>query len=398
MKTKILLLATALFCLVSCNNAELDNNAADLGGETSVTPSGEDVYTIEIEGCDPATKGSIAAQNLGIANMSDIYSKTAKAKLKKNGTEVPATYTWSYINDGDKYCTLQSKSGQSTGLTAKAVKSRTNLIHVKATDGVGSAETDVPVIVTDNYDIDWEKPSITLATGETKSNTVMTNHKKGSVTVTCPTNCKIGTSELNLSTGNLTVTTDDNGEAIVYVYYSDATDMTLPLKAAIGSHNATSSIDAKQKIYQIAGRGWEEISPNEDYHPSYPVDAYSYVTMEGNAIPIWAEMHEYDMQYGSTICHSLTIYKIGYRDNSGFFHEFSDYKVYKNSNLTGEIDLYSFGYGRDVLNDSSASNDYFNWDAPYGSEYCSAKVYINVKDEGYEGTYTGICVKYNHLR
>lgn len=249
MKTKFLLLATALFCLASCDKAEFDNNVADLGGNSSVTPSG-DVYTIEIEGSDPATKvGKAALQSMGYASLSGTGREAKpKATLYKNKVEVSgASYTWSLINSGGSYISLEKASEQQAILTGKTIKSQANLVHVKGTDGVGSAETDVPVVVTDNLTVDWDKPSMTLISGEQDQNTVITNHAESSVTVSCPSNCKIGKTGSNLGTSDITVTTDPNGKATVYVQYTGTSDASLTLKAASGSHSASSSITAKKQ-------------------------------------------------------------------------------------------------------------------------------------------------------
>lgn len=247
MKTKFLFLATVLFCLASCNNAEFDNSAVDLGGNSSVSPSGEDVYTIEIVGGDPATKGSAALQSLGIANLeTDSYTKKPTAQLYKNGEKVSADYTWSLINSGGSYINLTNDKSQQAILTALKVKSQANLVHVEGTDGVGGKGIDVPVVVADNISVEWETKSMTLTSGEkAQKNTVVTNSKNLSVKVTRPSNCKLGISENNLGTSDITVTTGDDGKATVYVQYTGTSNTTLSLKAANGSHSAEATVNAK---------------------------------------------------------------------------------------------------------------------------------------------------------
>ncbi|MBQ0024701.1 MAG: hypothetical protein KBT00_03120 [Bacteroidales bacterium] len=161
---------------------------------------------------------------------------------------------------------------------------------------------------------------------------------------------------------------------------------------AASQKSAELGISTTKKLGTICAYGVQEIWPDAYYHPDYPAGTYT-EKLKDNALPIWQEAHEYDLQYETTPCHSLTIYKIGYLDDSGVFHEFSDYKIYKNSNLSGEIKLSSCASG--VLNSASASDDDFNWSS--GTTSRSATVYINVKDEGYEGTYIGKCYKYNYL-
>lgn len=253
MKTKFILLATALFCLASCNNAELDNNAVDLGGSSYVSPSGA-VYTIEIEGSDPLTKGAAALQSLGIANLeTDSYTKKPKATLYKNKVKVDgASYTWSLINSGGSYISLDKASSQQATLTAKAVKSQANLVHVKGTDGVGSAEIDVPVVVADNFNIDWSESSMTLSSGgKAQPNTVITNAKEKSVKIICPPDCKIGTSKSNLGTSDITVNTGSDGKIPVYVQYTGTLETTLNLQATSGNHSAESSIAAKKEATYV---------------------------------------------------------------------------------------------------------------------------------------------------
>ena len=156
--------------------------------------------------------------------------------------------------------------------------------------------------------------------------------------------------------------------------------------------SAELGISITKKLGTICAYGEQEIWPDADYHPDYPAATYT-VKIKDNSLPIWQEAHEYDLQYETTACHSLTIYKIGYLDEKNVFHEFSNYKIYKNSNLTGEINLSSCAIG--VLSSSSASDGDFNWSS--GTTYRTASVYISVKDEGYQGTYIGKCDKYNYL-
>ena len=224
----------AFFCLASCNNAEFDNSAVDLGGDSSMSPSG-DVYTIEIEGCDPATKGNASLQSLGLANFGGKYTTTPKAKLYKNKELVSgATYTWSLINSGGSYINLGNSSSQQATLTAKAVKSQTNLVHVKGDDGIGSAEIDVPVVIEDDIDIRWDKTSIELKSGESPQKFSLYSNVS-EVTVTCPSNCKIGKSS-TVSTGDKTYQFSSAGLQDVYVQYTGTSDASLTLKAASGSH------------------------------------------------------------------------------------------------------------------------------------------------------------------
>ena len=173
--------------------------------------------------------------------------------------------------------------------------------------------------------------------------------------------------------------------------------MTVKIDAEIYSSqtskiNKSLSVSVSKKIYQICSYGIQEIRPDADYHPDYPASTYISKLVD-NSLMLWLEGHEYDLQYETTQCHSLTVYKVGYQDDNGTFHEFSNYKIYKNSNLTGEIKLSTCEIG--VLNSSSASDDDFPWDS--GTTHRSAKVYIIVNDDGYQGTYIGRCEKYNYL-
>lgn len=150
-------------------------------------------------------------------------------------------------------------------------------------------------------------------------------------------------------------------------------------------------VSVSQKIYPIYSYCIEELRPDANFHPNYPAGEYSYALTD-NTVKMWEECHEYDLQFETTECHSVQAYKLGYKDDSGF-HEFKDYKIYKNSNLTTELKFNTLS--EFALNGANDTDKDFNWTGT--AYYKTAKVYVVVKDSGYEGTYTGLCYKFNYL-
>lgn len=173
--------------------------------------------------------------------------------------------------------------------------------------------------------------------------------------------------------------------------------MNIYLTVKIDAHTGelTSSfnivISVSQKIYPIYSYGICELNPNTSYHPDYPEYEDSYA-LTNNSVTMWKENHEYDTQFGTAICHSVLACKLGFKDESGF-HEFKDYKIYNDLNLTTEIHFSSASSF--ALNSVTGSEIEFYWEGSGNNK--TAKVFIVVNDPGYEGTYTGLCYKYNYL-
>lgn len=139
MKTKFLLLATALFCLASCDKSQIDNNIVD-----------KDVYSITIKE-ELQTKA-------GGEDIPYQTTRTFYAILKKNGTRVNCgDFTWKYPEDivtkTNSGSTTHPNYGVTVGyLTVKGAKMGTGIVRATTdksnTGGTQITSSDVDVNVT----------------------------------------------------------------------------------------------------------------------------------------------------------------------------------------------------------------------------------------------------------
>ena len=392
MKTKIVFLLSAIVCLASCNKQDL------ITPEHDENEGKEGDYRIEIVDLQSPTKSSPSTVQLSLANLTKASSKRVSAQLKKksgsNWVDVTTgvVYSWSASSSDSKKFDGSGTVNQSCDISAKATGSGTITVSANLNSTVVATQ-DVPVTVSDDRALSWSNATTSITSGEVKTATLNSNF---SCTATISSNngsFLVGTSSTNLSS-TASVTFSTNQTKTIYYKYTGSEQTTVKIEAKNIDSQKSSRLEilTTEKLGTICAYGEQEISPDAYYHPDYPAGTYT-VKIKDNTLPIWQESHEYDLQYETTACHSLTIYKIGYLDDSGIFHEFSDYKVYKNTNLTGELRLSSCAIG--VLSSASASDDEFNWSS--GSTHRTATVYISVRDEGYQGTYIGTCDKYNYL-
>lgn len=120
-------------------------------------------------------------------------------------------------------------------------------------------------------------------------------------------------------------------------------------------------------------------------------------SVSGSIFTLFYEEHDWDLNFGTEKCHSFVYQELGYIDEFNVFHPFTDIQI----KFGSYPDTYSFttilsGFFNQLYNEES-TNYYIPWSGTSNPNIKSCTATINVHDTGFEGTYTGNCIKYNYL-